>query len=226
MFNQKRWCTLFAVLFLGLAVELFAPEMFVRTADAMECTDVRTCTKMHVPEETVCDETEPLTRICTEDVWKAVYQEVRDAELVLMSSTTDHIVEYHNRKFAITHDDYQVLLQIVEAEAGTVDIKGIMLVANVILNRLEIGFGGNTITDVVFDKGQFSPVADGRFFTVTPTMATRKAVERVLDGEDYSQGALYFMNRARASKNGARWFDRNLELLFQHGDHGFYKEKD
>jgi len=219
MFNQKKWCILFVALFLGLAAEVFAPEMFVRTAEARECAEA------HSLKGTFSEISGPVVRVCTEDIWKEVYQEVISSDLILMSSSTDHIVNYHNRKFAITNDDYQVLLQIVEAEAGTEDMKGRMLVANVILNRLEVGFGGNTISDVVFDKGQFSPVADGRFFTVTPTETTIEAVERVLDGEDHSKGALYFMNRAKASKRGARWFDRNLELLFKHGDHEFYGEK-
>lgn len=225
MFNRKKWCALLAVLFLGLAAELLAPEMFIRTADAHEYMDVREYAKTQGPL-TICNDVfAPVDRVCTEDIWKDVYQELVANDLVLMSSSTYHIAKYHNRNFVITNDDYQVLLQIVEAEAGTEDIMGRMLVANVILNRLEIGFGGETISDVVFAKGQFSPVADGRFFTVTPTEDTVEAVERVLDGEDYSKGALYFMNRARASKRGARWFDRNLKLLFQHGDHGFYGEK-
>jgi len=225
MFSQKKWCVLFAVLFLGLAAEVFAPQMFVRTADAREYMDVREYAKAQGPL-TICDDVfAPVDRISTEDIWMDVYQELMTNDLVLMSSSTYHIAKYHNRNFVVTNDDYQVLLQIVEAEAGTEDIMGRMLVANVILNRLELGFGGNTISDVVFAKGQFSPVADGRFFTVTPTETTIEAVNRVLDGEDYSEGALYFMNRTRASKRGARWFDRNLKLLFQHGDHGFYGEK-
>jgi len=220
MFNQKKWCVLFAALFLGLAAELFAPEMFVRTADAEEHAEA------NLSVVALNDASEPVTCICTEDIWKAVYQDVMCNDLVLMSGTSDHIVKYHDRKFAITHDDYQVLLQIVEAEAGSEDIKGRMLVANVILNRLEVGFGGNTISEVVFDEGQFSPVADGRFFKVVPTEDTVEAVNRVLAGEDLSEGALYFMCRERASKRGTRWFDRNLKFLYKHGGHEFYAEKD
>ena len=142
-----------------------------------------------------------------------------------MSSSTDHIVNYHGRRFAITEDDYQVLLKIVQAESSTEDIKGRMLVANVVLNRLEVGFGGDTITEVVFSKGQFAPVTNGRIFKVTPDEVTIEAVERVLNGEDYSKGALYFMARNLASKKGVRWFDNNLKFLFEHGCHEFYIEK-
>lgn len=219
MFNQKKWCVVIAVLFLGLAAEWFAPDSFVRTANAEEKTEEYSLTI------TLDEEGETLSRICTEDIWTAIFEEVMNNDVFLMSNSTDHIVKYHNRKFAITDDDYKVLLQIVEAEAGGEDIKGKMLVANVVLNRLEIGFGGNTISDVVFDKGQFSPVADGRFFTVTPSAETVEAVERVLDGEDYSKGAIYFMCREKASKKGIRWFDKHLKLLFKHGCHEFYVEK-
>lgn len=234
MLKLKKWLVLFAALVLGLAVEWFAPETNMTTvyARTQEITLVR--------EEA----REPLSRVCTEDVWQEVYQElmygsemtgqklaalalaeIKERDLSLMSSHTDHIVNYHGRRFAITDDDYQVLLKIVEAESGGEDIKGRMLVANVILNRLEIGFGGDTITEVVFEEGQFSPVASGKIFRMVPSETTIEAVERVLDGEDYSKGALYFMCRELASKRGIRWFEKNLEFLFKHGCHEFYVEK-
>ena len=42
-----------------------------------------------------------------------------------------------------------------------------------------------------------------------------KRQDRALAGEDYSNGALYFMNR-RASGSAASWFDRRLTYLFAH----------
>ena len=231
MFNQKKWFGLFAALLLGLAAYVFAPEGFVRTANA-ETNNVE-------KEET----TQSLNLLCAEDVWKTVFRdlqygemteeklaaialaEVKNRDLALMSSSTDHIVNYHGKRFAITEDDYQVLLQIVQAEAGGEDIIGKMLVANVVLNRVEVGFCGNTISEVVFAPGQFAPVANGRIFRVTPDEVTIEAVERVLNGEDHSRGALYFMCRELASKRGIRWFDNNLKFLFKHGCHEFYVEK-
>ena len=151
--------------------------------------------------------------------------EVKSRDVELMTSATDHIVSYHGRRFAITDDDYQVLLRIVEAEAPDEDLKGKILVANVVLNRLEIGFGGDTISEVVFDKGQFEPVSNGRIFKVTVSESTIEAVERAISGEDLSQGALYFMARDKASKRGIRWFDTKLKFLFEHGGHEFFAEK-
>ena len=150
--------------------------------------------------------------------------EIKARDLELMNNATDHIVNYHGQRFAITDDEYQVLLKIVEAEAPDEDIEGKMLVANVVLNRLEEGFG-DSISDVVFAKDQFEPVTNGRIFRVEPSEDTIEAVKRVLNGEDESQGALYFMARARASKKGIKWFDTKLKFLFKHGRHEFYTEK-
>lgn len=238
MLKQKKWYVWFAAFLLGLAVLLFVPETVAEAAKES------TCEAVFVAKETV-ESRNALPLLNTEDVWMEVYQEVmfgsrmtnekvlalamaeiKSQNVSLMSSATDHIVTYHGRKFAITEADYQVLLKIVEAESGGEDIKGRMLVANVILNRLEVGFGGDTVSEVVFDEGQFSPVTSGRIFQVTPSETTIEAVERVLDGEDYSKGALYFMCRELASKKGIRWFDRNLKFLFKHGCHEFYVEKD
>ena len=90
--------------------------------------------------------------------------------------------------------DYEVLTRIVEAEAGGCDTKGRILVANVVLNRVKSKEFPNTITDVVYQKSQFSPVFDGRLRTCRVSEKTVEAVNRALEGEDYSQGALYFMN--------------------------------
>ena len=92
-------------------------------------------------------------------------------------------------------EDYQTLLRIVEAEAGVCDSKGKILVANVVLNRVRSGEFPNTIREVVYQPSQFSPVSNGSINTCQVTSQTIECVRRALEGEDYSQGALYFMNR-------------------------------
>ena len=122
-----------------------------------------------------------------------------------------------------TEEDYQVMLKIVQAEAGTCDSTGKILVANVIMNRVRSGKFPNNITDVVYQKSQFSPVIDGSINRVKVTQDTIECVNRALDGEDYSQGALYFMNRRASQAGNISWFDGSLTFLFQHGSHEFFK---
>ena len=123
--------------------------------------------------------------------------------------------------------EIMVLQRIVEAEAGGEDADGKLLVANVVLNRVRDEAFPNTITEVVFQQSkgvtQFSPVANGRYDAVTVSEESKEAVERALNGEDLSEGALYFAARKYANPNNMRWFDENLTMLFQHGGHEFFK---
>lgn len=129
-------------------------------------------------------------------------------------------------KTKISDKDYETLLAIVEAEAGGEDIKGRILVANVIFNRVKSDQFPDTVTEVVYERSggspQFSPTADGRIHTVTVSDTTREAVNRAIDGEDYSQGALFFLEREYSEEQNVKWFDTNLKFLFQHGVHSFY----
>lgn len=128
--------------------------------------------------------------------------------------------------YELTDEDYEVLLRIVEAEAGGEDMEGKMLVAGVVLNRVEHEDFPDTVKDVVFQQSngvtQFSPVNGGRYYTVTVSEETVEAVERVLNGEDLTQGALYFAARKHANSTSMRWFDEHLTFLFVHGGHEFF----
>lgn len=129
--------------------------------------------------------------------------------------------------YDVTASEISMLERIVQAEAGGEDMKGKILIANVILNRVADKHFPDSIEDVIFqNKGgdyQFSPVEDKRYWKVKISEKTKKAVQRALEGEDYSQGALYFVARKRTSTSSAAWFDNNLDWLFKHGGHEFYK---
>lgn len=132
-------------------------------------------------------------------------------------------VEENNEKsFYLKNKEYNVLLKIVEAEAGCEDITGRMLVANVIMNRVNSDIFPDTVTEVVYQRhrgtAQFSPTADGRIDTVTVSPETIEAVDRVMNGEDCSNGALYF----RSAYCNSQWHDQALTRVLEHGNHIFY----
>ena len=130
------------------------------------------------------------------------------------------------RKIKVTQSEYDNLLRLVEAEAGGEDLIGKMLVANVVLNRVEDKHFPNTINEVIFQSNngvtQFSPISDGRFYSVKVSEETIEAVNLVLQGEDNSQGALYFAARKAAGEKKMRWFDEKLQWLFAYGGHEFF----
>ena len=122
--------------------------------------------------------------------------------------------------------DYETLLSIVEAEVGGEDMKSRILVANVILNRVKDHRFPNSVTEVVWEStngaAQFSPTEDGRISTVEISDMTKEAVRQVLEGVDYSDGALFFVAKDQALESNVVWFESDLKALFVHGDHAFY----
>lgn len=138
----------------------------------------------------------------------------------------DYMVLEKECKYDLSESDYEALLKIVQAEAGNEDEEGKMMVAGVILNRVSNSKFPGTITEVVMQQEngvyQFSPVANGTYQSVKVTEETIAAVDRVLEGEDLTQGALYFASRKYADPEKMKWFDNSLTKLFEHGGHEFF----
>ena len=151
-------------------------------------------------------------------------------EMLESVSSGQRIVDYEvleqTKKYQLSDKDYDALLRIVEAEAGGEDQDGKLLVANVVLNRVNNELFPDTVWEVVMQKeqgiAQFSPTVDGRYQNVRASEDTVAAVERALYGENISQGALYFCAREKADSDRLKWFDRKLTRLFSYGHHEFF----
>ncbi|MBD5508354.1 MAG: cell wall hydrolase [Lachnospiraceae bacterium] len=151
-------------------------------------------------------------------------------EMLESVSSGQRVVDYEvleqTKKYQLSDKDYEALLRIVEAEAGGEDQNGKLLVANVVLNRVNNERFPDTVWDVVMQReqgiAQFSPTVDGRYQNVHVSDDTVEAVERALYGEDISQGALYFCAREKADSDRLKWFDRKLTRLFSYGNHEFF----
>ena len=140
----------------------------------------------------------------------------------VQEETTEYVYDLSER-------DMELLLRIVEAEAGCEDEDGRILVANVVLNRMESELFPDSVAEVVLQTNngvsQFSPVSSGSIWTVEISEDTREAVEKVLEGENISQGALFFAARKYADSKRMKWFDEKLDFLFEHGGHDFFTLK-
>ena len=158
------------------------------------------------------------------------------ADLNVSSSMENKVNELDARSITLAEnptlmsdEDYDTLLRIVEAEAGSEDIKGRVLVANVIMNRVKSEDFPNTVTEVVWDNSdgvpQFSPTYDGRINEVAVSDETREAVKQALKGTDYSEGALFCIQKSAAEEHNVKWFEKDLKRLFKYGVHEFYTYK-
>lgn len=152
-------------------------------------------------------------------------------EMISGVSSGQRVVDYEvleqTMKYQLSDKDHEALMRIVEAEAGGEDQEGKLLVANVVLNRVNNEDFPDTVWEVVMQKeqgiAQFSPTVDGRYQSVKVSDDTKEAVERALYGEDISQGALYFCAREKADSEKLQWFDRKLTKLFAYGNHEFFQ---
>ena len=124
-------------------------------------------------------------------------------------------------------EEMRLLKNTVHWESRGEDEKGQILVANVILNRLNHPHHPNTITDVILQPGAFSVTQLPDFHQANPSQLTIGAIQKALSGTDYSQGATFFHSLAAMSPD--IWHERataagKLIHLFDHGGHRFYKE--
>lgn len=128
-------------------------------------------------------------------------------------------LETEPKKSDFCLEDIKVLLKIAMAEAEGEGVEGKAYVMRVVLNRVLSEEFPETIKDVVFQKGQFTPVEDGgRYWTVEPDEECYKAYEMILNGWDKSKGALYF-----CTDGASKWIEDNTEYLYTVGNHNFFK---
>ena len=160
----------------------------------------------------------------------AVEMNVSESMAITIDNLDSKVASSASSAKLMSDEDYENLLHIVEAEAGTEDLKGRILVANVIMNRVKYPEFPDNATDVIweYDNGvaQFSPVSDGSIDHVTISDETKEAVKQVLEGVDYSEGALFFIQKSAAEKHNIDWFEKNLRKLFKRGVHEFYAYPD
>lgn len=96
----------------------------------------------------------------------------------------------------IPHDasDLTMLAALIQCEAGGESYEGKLAVGSVVMNRVGSSRFPNTIAGVIYQSGQFSPVASGRFASVLASGADSSCVSaagEVLGGA-ITVGSLYF----------------------------------
>lgn len=100
-----------------------------------------------------------------------------------------------NSGVAAGNGELDLLAAIIECEAGGESHTGKVAVGAVVLNRVRSGSFPNTITEVVYQSGQFSPVASGKLASVLSRGARSdcyQAAQDALNGSNPVGGALYF----------------------------------
>lgn len=123
--------------------------------------------------------------------------------------------------YAVSEEDLLLLQKIVMAEAEGEPYQGKVAVANVVLNRLRSANFPDTIYDVIYQKSQFSPVANGRLKRVKPNADSIKAVNAALMGVKEVSDDTYFFLSLKLAQDLTVHHSRTLAKTI--GNHTFYK---
>lgn len=80
----------------------------------------------------------------------AIEEAMRRARIYSVEETT------REAKHVLTEEEYYLFATVITTEANDQPYEGMLAVANVILNRMEDGYWGNTLEEVLYAPGQFA----------------------------------------------------------------------
>ena len=144
-------------------------------------------------------------------------QKTIDAQGIMDEIVKESQDEHQQGDMGITYEEAQMLMKIAMAEAESEGVEGKAMVMAVILNRVNDDRFPDSIEGVIFQEGQFSPIADGRYYNVEPDVECNLALAEIEMGEYETVDALYFENAGKC------WQSMNCEYLGTVGHHKFYK---
>lgn len=114
-------------------------------------------------EEVQQDETAALQAEASEAVQNEIeeVQTAEEAARIEAEAQQAALAAQAAQTAAISAEELKLLANIIYCEAGSESYVGKVAVGNVIMNRVKSASQPNTITEVVYAKGQFSPVRNG-----------------------------------------------------------------
>ncbi len=134
-------------------------------------------------------------------------------------------------------EEFYLFATIIATEAGDQDYEGMLAVANVIINRMETGWWGTTLSDVVFAKNQFEGASEELINKVQSSGVLDrnplyyKAARDACNGVNNIGDFLFFRTEVSALKPTQTTPEYDCPLLhfdsfYILGDHVFYKRSD
>ncbi|WP_209121262.1 cell wall hydrolase [Alkalihalobacillus sp. BA299] len=120
-----------------------------------------------------------------------------------------------NLEVSLSVAEIDLLARIVRAEAQTEPFEGKVAVADVVLNRVESPQFPNTIKKVIYQRGQFQPVANGQINKPADKESIKAVYAALSNMRNIARGSLFFYNPDIAT---SRWLDsrRTTLVIGQH----------
>ena len=148
------------------------------------------------------------------EMHNTVYAAIKDQSSTSTKNNTDQ------SSIDNSGDMVDLLARLINGEARGEPYKGQVAVGAVVMNRVKSSEFPDTISGVIYQKGQFSCVTDGQFNKAIDKDSTvYKAAREAMNGADPTNGCLFFYN-PKTSKS--KWiFSRPVVITI--GKHRFAK---
>lgn len=147
-----------------------------------------------------------------------IYNSVFAAKKDQSSTSTEKNTDQSSRDNS--GDMIDLLARLINGEARGEPYKGQVAVGAVVMNRMKSSEFPDTISGVIYQKGQFSCVTDGQFNKpIDENSTVYKAAREAMNGADPTNGCIFFYN-PKTSKS--KWvFSRPTVITI--GKHRFAK---
>ena len=142
---------------------------------------------------------------------------IQPEETEAVQITETETEEETNIAEEVAMDDFELLAQLVEAEAGGEEFQGMRYVVDVVLNRVDSPDFPNTISEVIFQPYQFSCVLDGGLERAGYRMHAECYDAVMMELEHRSNTEITFFTAGN--------YNPYCEPCFKYGNHYFGKGK-
>ncbi|MFK7693873.1 cell wall hydrolase [Paenibacillus sp. HJGM_3] len=134
---------------------------------------------------------------------KAVMSFQRQAGLPASGNADEKTVSVLNQTVGPDPTVLEQMARIIHSEARGESFEGKVAIGAVVLNRVQSGAFPDSITEVIFQPGQFSAIKDGQY-NLTPDSSAYEAAKAALNGADPTNGALYYYNPKLATSSWSK----------------------
>ena len=114
----------------------------------------------------------------------------------LAATKNKEIINAQKEAVFATASELDILAALIQCEAGGEPYEGQVAVGAVVMNRVRCGGYPNTITEVIYQSGQFAPASKGKMESLilnnTTNASCRQAAQEAINGRCNVGDALYF----------------------------------
>lgn len=110
--------------------------------------------------------------------------------------------EKYKDKKHYTDEDLELLARIIQVESGERSLEVKLAIANVVLNRVKSSKFPDTLSEVVYQSGQFPPTRKSNFKTLKINTNSYIAAKKALEGINNIDDCLFFNCRPFSGKSG------------------------